>query len=151
KFAKYMQTWDERQKGVLDFLISILDLSTPSHETITINRVSEPGPNGKAVIARLEPDLTIRCVEISDPFGPTITDESISALVISAETRAGGKAVNDKRREKGWEDLEVFEVDVLDGEEERDDQATTTTEDFASKISSTEIRRRKSERSQSGA
>ncbi len=150
KFAGYMQSWDERQKGVLDFLISILDFSLPSHVTITIKRVSESGPNGKAVIARLEPDLRIRCVEISDPFGPTITDESISALVISAETRAGGKAVNEKRREKGWKDLEVFEVDVLDAEEEGDDEAVAVTENFTSKISSTEIRRRRSEKSQSG-
>jgi hypothetical protein len=45
---------------------------------------------------------------------------------------------------------EVFEVDVLDAEEEGDDEAVAVTENFTSKISSTEIRRRRSEKSQSG-
>ncbi|KAI7395656.1 hypothetical protein KC336_g15851, partial [Hortaea werneckii] len=71
-----------------------------------------------------------------DPFGPTITEEQISALIISAETRSGGKAVNDKRKEKGWKDLEVFEVDVLDAEVE----GQGVKEGFEGKLSSTAIR-----------
>ena len=122
--------------------------------------IDNPGPNGKVVRVTYTPSssmsitrppgeeatesqIVINYTSISDPFGPTITDPDISALVISAETRAGGKAVNDKRREKGWKELEVFEVDVLDaspgdGEEEERE----VREGFESKISSTEIRRR---------
>ena len=75
-------------------------------------------------------------------YGPTVTDEDISALVISKETRAGGKAVNDKRGEKGWKALEVFEVDVLDARPEGSEEGGVEKEGFEEKISSTEIRRR---------
>src|SRR5271155_4462149 len=50
---------------------------------------------------------------INNPFGPTVTDAAITALVTSAETRAGGAAVNDRRRAQGWAPLDIFEVDVL--------------------------------------
>lgn len=152
KHASVLESWDERQQRVSDFVESIL-IFAPNIKIIrTTSTQDEPGPNGKVVKVTYTPDtveeggvVTIDYVRISDPFGPTITDENITALIISAETRAGGKAVNDKRVEKGWEPLEVFEVDVLDtgsGEEtpEQDGKVERTT--FESKISSTEIRRK---------
>lgn len=152
KHAAVLESWDERQQKVADFVESIL-IFTPNVDTIrTTSTVDEPGPNGKVVKVTYTPDsdeeggvVTINYVRISDPYGPTITDESITALIISAETRAGGKAVNDKRTEKGWAPLEVFEVNVLDsgsGKDtpEQDKKVEKTT--FESKISSTEIRRR---------
>jgi len=149
KFADYMQSWGDRLNGVVDFLVGILDFSPPEKGSMVWGTVRNTG--GKIFnVSLLYPHIDIRCVEISDPFGPTITDESISALVISAETRAGGTAVNEKRREKGWAELEVFEVDVLDAGEEGDDDSGPVREDFASKISSTEIRRRKSDMAQAG-
>jgi phosphopantetheine adenylyltransferase len=90
--------------------------------------------------------ITVQCVVIQDAFGPTITVEQIDALVVSGETRSGGKAVNDKRAEKGWKALEVFEVDVLNAREvEESAETASKTEDFASKISSTAIRQRRAE------
>ncbi|KAF2137986.1 uncharacterized protein K452DRAFT_291020 [Aplosporella prunicola CBS 121167] len=112
KYAEALESWAERQGATYDFLSTILDFSPNS--TTTTEEIKNPGPNGHAVNVTLPARLTLRHVEIWDPFGPTITDESISALVLSGETRAGGKAVDAKRREKGWPDLEVFEVDVLD-------------------------------------
>lgn len=76
-------------------------------------------------------------VEINDPFGPTVTNESITALVVSEETRNGGEAVNKKRLEKGWSELEVFMVEVIEGVE-------------GEKLSSTEIRRRLEESETAG-
>lgn len=149
KFAEYMQSWGARLRGVLYFLVGILDFTPADKAAIVWGML----PNSDEKIMRvslLDPHIVIKCVEISDPFGPTITDESISALVISAETRAGGTAVNEKRREKGWAELEVFEVDVLDAGEEGGDDAGAVKEDFASKISSTEIRRRKSDMARAG-
>ena len=125
--------------------------------------INEPGPNGKVVRHTYTPlptssssigtspqptdsPIVINYTSISDPFGPTITDSDISAIVISAETRAGGKAVNDKRKEKGWKELEVFEVDVLDASpgdlEEGGEEGGKVKEGFESKISSTEIRKK---------
>ena len=90
-----------------------------------------------------ESGLRIRYVEIFDPYGPTITDQAIEALVISAETRAGGDAVNKKRQEKHWPPLEVFEVGVVDGEDSiSQGQTSTNAEDFQKKLSSTAIRAR---------
>lgn len=148
-FAEYMQSWGDRMEWVLDFLVGILDFSPPEKGSLVWGSVPDSG--GKVFkVSLLGPHIDIKCVEISDPFGPTITDESISALVISAETRSGGAAVNEKRRGKGWAELEVFEVDVLDAGEEGDDESRAVKEDFASKISSTEIRRRKSDMARSG-
>src|SRR5436305_13236575 len=60
--------------------------------------ISRPIPNGHIVrVTYLSPasgTTTINYTRITDPYGPTITDRRISAIVISYETRAGGKAVN---------------------------------------------------------
>jgi phosphopantetheine adenylyltransferase len=144
KYADFLETWDTRQQSVSDFLLALLGYSAPGASTPTTYRVSRPGMNGKAVHMRLDQGLEIECVAISDPFGPTITDESISALVVSGETRGGGQAVNKMRKELSWLPLEVFEVDVLKADELGD--RGWTNEGFDSKISSTELRRCQSEK-----
>jgi len=145
KYAEYLQSWKQRQANVVDFLVSILSFTRPGPEdAIQTDYFDDPVPNGRAVHTKLTASsIVIECVEIQDPFGPTITDEHISALIVSGETRSGGQAVNTKRAEKGWKELEVFEVDVLDALEP--DEGPTRTEDFASKISSTAIRKHKAE------
>lgn len=145
KYAEYLKSWKQRQDDVIDFLTSVMSFTRSEfYQSVKITSYNEDKPNGRAIHTRLNSSLiTIECVEIQDPFGPTITDESVTALVVSGETRSGGQAVNDKRVEKGWNPLEVFEVDVLDAAEPGEVAANTA--DFASKISSTAIRRRKAE------
>ncbi|KAI5296845.1 hypothetical protein KEM55_005501 [Ascosphaera atra] len=138
KYAEALEPWDRRWKAFWDYLESTIDFRPmrPGDK----RDVTWPGSQGpRTVTVRALHDLFIEFVELSDPFGPTITDEAITALVVSGETRAGGKAINDKRREKGWRELDVFEIDVLDLSGENTD---ASQENFASKISSTEIRRR---------
>lgn len=137
QYIEYVQDWEQRQENVRDFLLSIMGQDSSAQPTA---RSYNAETNARSVREELGRGLTINCVEIFDPFGPTITDESISALVISAETRSGGKAVNDRRTEKGWAPLEVFEVDVLDAGEA--DECGSRKVDFEDKISSTEIRRK---------
>jgi phosphopantetheine adenylyltransferase len=147
KYADFLKSWKQRQDDVVEFLISILSFtrSQPEEEIRTLS-FDEPIVNGKAIHTQLKSCMiTIECVEIQDPFGPTITDEDITALVVSGETRSGGKAVNDRRVEKGWNSLEIFEIDVLEAGET---EGAAKTEDFASKISSTAIRKRKAENAQ---
>lgn len=151
KHAEQMQSWDDRQQAVREFLSAILDFTTPNEASRRVQRFSNPGSNGRAIYEEFGPNLLVKYVEISDPFGPTITDESISALIISGETRAGGKAVNDKRTAKGWSSLDVFEVDVLDAEEKEEikgAESSRNEENFQGKISSTAIRQRLSTKSQ---
>ncbi|KLJ10396.1 hypothetical protein EMPG_14225 [Blastomyces silverae] len=147
KYAEYLESWDERWQGVWAFMESVMDFSPPLSKqhatpaaTTKTEHVRHPGPNGKYVRVRVSSDLDIKFVQISDPFGPTITDEAITALVVSKETRSGGKAVNHEREKKGWSMLEVFEVDVLDASE--GESQGGAAENFETKISSTEIRRR---------
>ena len=146
KHADVLESWEIRQHRCAEFVESILAFDTrvsSFRETINID---QPGPNGKVVQVVYSPKssgrIKVNYTQISDPFGPTITDESITALIISGETRAGGEAVNDKRTEKGWHPLEVFEVDVLDAGavELGQETASSTKSTFNSKISSTEIR-----------
>ena len=58
----------------------------------------------------MNPDILYDIVTISDPFGPTITDESLQCIVLSEETRKGGDAINIKRKEKvsGWCGIQEF-------------------------------------------
>nr|KMM68497.1 pantetheine-phosphate adenylyltransferase family protein [Coccidioides posadasii RMSCC 3488] len=128
KYAEFLESWEERWRD---------------RSQIKFERISDPGPNGQRVIVLVGSSLEFRFVQIADPFGPTITDEDITALVVSKETRSGGKSVNDEREKKGWATLEVFEVDVLDLSEAEAGTGETSAENFESKISSTEIRRRR--------
>ncbi|MCJ1406777.1 hypothetical protein MMC19_000845 [Ptychographa xylographoides] len=148
KYAKELESWDVRQAAVSHFLTAIISFE-PSGEVIKESRrLAAKGPYGRSVHHRLGCGLMIKYVEISDPFGPTITEESITALVVSGETRSGGKAVNDKRAEKGWPALEVFEVDVLDVDLP-DETTLESKENFQNKLSSTEIRRKLHEKAAS--
>lgn len=144
KYAEYLESWDARQRRTFDFLSCIIDFTAPGGGMQKVEEVNNPGPNGHAVNITLPTKLVLKCVEIWDPYGPTITDEGISALIVSGETRSGGKAVNAKRQEKSWPELEVFEVDVLDAQEEQEEGVEKS---FHSKLSSTEIRRQQSEKS----
>jgi phosphopantetheine adenylyltransferase len=141
KYAEFVEPWDTRARNVIVFLSSLLQLSSRGWKDTSELPIAETDGNLSASFR--DGLITIQCVMIQDAFGPTITLEQIDALVVSGETRSGGKAVNDKRAEKGWKPLEVFEVDVLDAEEVSD--GATKTENFSSKISSTAIRQRRAE------
>lgn len=140
KFADQLESWKARQESTHDFLHSIVYFGLSDDKRIQTQEVNEPGPNGHAVHVSYPFGLTIKYVEIWDPFGPTITDKDITALALSLETRGGGTAVNEKRKEQGWDPLEVYEVAVLDASEEG-----SVDETFQSKLSSTEIRRKRNE------
>ncbi|KUL82692.1 hypothetical protein ZTR_09412 [Talaromyces verruculosus] len=142
KFAEYLESWEERMQGTLAFLRAIVDFNPPETSSADLTRTEQPGPNGKQVSFQVAPDITVRLVQIDDPFGPTITEEVFSALIVSAETRSGGQAVNTERNKKGWATLEVFEVGVLQAGEAQE-VAGTSASSFESKISSTDIRQRR--------
>ena len=148
KHAEVLESWEDRYKSVMTFVNATIDFapsSAPGQRHVSIR--DEPRPNGKSMDVNYPNGLVVKCTEIQDPFGPTITEEQISALIISAETRSGGKAVNDKRTEKGWKPLDVFEVVVLDAEDDDDDGKAK--EGFESKLSSTAIREKIARKRQS--
>ncbi|KAK3691299.1 hypothetical protein LTR37_018744 [Vermiconidia calcicola] len=149
KHAEVLESWDGRYKSVMTFIDAIVDFSPQSSSTQRhVSARDDPGPNGKSMDVYYSNDLLVKCTEIQDAFGPTITEEHISALIISAETRSGGKAINDKRTEKDWKPLDVFEVDVLDAEDD-DSEDRQVKEGFDGKLSSTTIREKLAKKRQS--
>ena len=48
----------------------------------------------------IAPQLEHRVVPISDPYGPSITDPHIEAIVVSEETLKGGHMVNEERQKR---------------------------------------------------
>ena len=146
-FRDELEDFSERQLAVQEFLLGFLGLVSASHMLYSTRDVESTSPHGREIHNTLKSGLIIKYVELFDPCGPTITDETITALVLSAETRGGGRVVNDKRREKGWPALEVFEVDVLDAGEAEGDSGDQAQSKFQGKISSTDIRRRIHEKS----
>lgn len=139
KYAEEMEDWETRQSNVQNFLIEFLTLLSPENGLDISVRNSKSESHGRTVVNRLRSGIEVSYVEIFDPFGPTVTDAEISALVISGETRSGGKAVNERRTAQAWSRLDIFEVDVLDPSARQDRKGN---DDFQGKISSTEIRSR---------
>ncbi|KAI5918636.1 pantetheine-phosphate adenylyltransferase-like protein [Camillea tinctor] len=141
KYADLVQSWDERAMNIIEFLTSILQLSRKGWSE---GRAPKLVKKEDEISALFRNDtILIQCVVIQDAFGPTITTEKMDVLVVSGETRSGGDAVNNRRKELGWHPLKIFEVDVLDAEDIID--SSTQTQSFATKISSTAIRQKKAE------
>ena len=147
QYREELESFEQRLFAVRNFLLDILELISPIHTLQSTSRVESSGPHGRTVHDVLNSGLSIKYVEIFDPCGPTLTEESITGLLLSGETRKGGQVVNEKRGEKGWHALEVFEVDVLDTQEGEAGNQTQIDDKFQSKISSTDIRRRVLQRS----
>ena len=147
KFCEHLQGWHQRQAAVQSFLLAFLVVNEPLQNLSSTMDEKKESSLGRIVMNSLPSGIVIEYVEIFDAFGPTITNGSISALVLSAETRAGGKAVNEKRAEKQWTSLDIFEVDVLDSAEAIPATSDLGTQDFRNKLSSTEIRRRLAKKS----
>lgn len=134
KHSTHLGSWDSRAEKVVDFLRGITDFSADPSQLVTSPSSSTPETDitprsTTATISDGEKELVIETVEINDPFGPTITNEAISALVVSEETKNGGEAVNKKRTEKSWDALQVYKVDIIEDE-------------GGVKMSSTDIRRK---------
>ena len=142
KYREEMQDWDTRVAYVRDFVQSLQELETPSDLPKPTASIVGDISKDRTTSDIFDSGLVIDYTEIHDPFGPTVTEESISALVISGETRAGGKAVNDRRQEKGWAPLKIYEVDVLDVMEPQGEAGSGGHGNFNGKISSTDVRRR---------
>lgn len=145
-YLSEMQKWDARLTMVREFLSQTLQMIFPTDRVKTSRCTFNPASQARTTQDEFRSGLVVNYVEIFDVFGPTITEATITALVISGETRSGGQAVNNKREAQGWPLLEVFEVDVLDAASGNDDLTDQVIESYEGKISSTDIRRRLQDR-----
>ncbi len=56
-------------------------------------------------------------VSLSDPFGPTVTDRCIEAVIVSEETRTNAKKINEERMKKGLKPLEIITINMVPSED----------------------------------
>ncbi|RKF83603.1 Phosphopantetheine adenylyltransferase 1 [Golovinomyces cichoracearum] len=142
-YAEYIKSWKQRKTDVVDFLLSILLFTSKiQKDELSISSLDKYDSGSCTVHVKVQThSVTIECIELKDPFGPAVTDDSITALVVSHETSLGGKAINQKRIERGVRPLMVYEIGVLSADESQGDLVN----DFISKISSSQIRKRKAE------
>ncbi|CAG8529320.1 7312_t:CDS:2 [Diversispora eburnea] len=57
--------------------------------------------------------LIYEVVPIYDVYGPTVTDPNIQALVVSKETISGAYSINEERKRRGLDPLDISVIEVI--------------------------------------
>lgn len=99
--------------------------------------------NVRKFLQNINWNLEYNIIPIYDDYGPTVTDESIQALVGSLETYNGCKSgiaanltiVNEERVKIGFIPLEIFTVNLISSNE-----TAVTSVNMQDKVSSSQIR-----------
>lgn len=87
---------------------------------------------------QVKPTLSeIKISELKDPAGPTATDPSIEAIVVSTETANGARKINEVRASAGLNRMAIIEVDVLDTQGQKLSSSALREAEYAQRHDST--------------
>ncbi|XP_021292262.1 phosphopantetheine adenylyltransferase-like isoform X2 [Herrania umbratica] len=113
-------TFDRLHDGHRLFLRSSAELAM---DRIVVGVCDGPMLTNKQL---MKPELVVQVEPITDPYGPSIVDEKLDAIVVSKETVPGGISVNKKRADRGLSQLKIEVVDLVSEESSQGKLSSTT-------------------------
>ncbi len=122
-------TFDELHKGHRILLLKALEIG----ESVLIGlcsddfvrRLNKPHVTAtyeerftelKSFLARVNGSEKSEIIRLDDAYGPTVTDATIQALVVSKETEQNAKRINEKRTKNGLKPLHIVTISMVPSE-----------------------------------